>query len=149
MAIEVLLVENVADLGKIGDVVRVSDGYARNFLLPKKLATPVTKAALRAIETKKVKAAAEEAARVEAFKVQADAIGRLAITLTVKAGEDDKLYGSVNVPQILEALAKENVTVEKTAVVMPEAIKALGEYNIEIKLHPEVQAALKVRVVRA
>ncbi len=149
MSIEVLLLETVVDLGKIGEVVKVSDGYARNYLLPKKLATPVTKAALRAIEAKKVRVAADEAARLDGCKVLAETIAKLTVTVKAKAADDDKLYGSVTVPQILAALAAEKIEVTKAAIHQAEPIKTLGEFTVEVRLHPEVTATLKVKVARA
>ncbi|MFA4944231.1 MAG: 50S ribosomal protein L9 [Lentisphaeria bacterium] len=148
MATEVLLIANVASLGKIGDVVKVSDGYARNFLLPQKLATNVTAAALRTIESRKAKAAAEEATQRESCKSQAEVIGKLTLTLTAKAGDDDRLYGSISAGQIADALAAQKITVAKTAILLAEPIKALGDYTATVKLHPEVQASLKLRIVR-
>ena len=89
------------------------------------------------------------AAYKAAFPDDAERIARLAITIPVQAGEDDKLYGAVHESQMLEALAKEGITLEKDAIALPEPIKSLGVYDVEVKLHAEVQAKLKVWVVRA
>jgi large subunit ribosomal protein L9 len=149
MATELILIEDVADLGKIGDRVRVADGYARNFLLPRKLAAKVNTGILRALEAKKLRLQQEHEERLNVARSLAEKLARLSLTLRVQAGEDDKLYGSVHIPQVLEALEKEGIQLEKSAVIMPEHIRALGYYTIDIRLHSEVQAALKISVERA
>ena len=148
MATEVVLLEDVTGLGKIGAKVRVADGYARNYLIPRKLATLVTAGALRAIEAKRLrqeKADAELKAEAEALAAR---IGQLSITLSMQAGEDDKLYGAVHVHQILEAVTKEGITLEKTQVTIAEPIKALGVYSLAVALRPDVTATLKVEITR-
>ena len=149
MAIELILLEDVANLGKIGDQVKVSDGYARNFLLPRNLAGKVTPGVLRALETKKVilQKQCEENKNIAA--ALAAKIAALTLTISMKADEDGKLFGSVNVPQILEALTAAGCEVAKTAVILPEPIKALGDATVAIELHPEVKTAVKVSVVRS
>lgn len=148
MAMELVLLEEVAGLGKIGAKVRVADGYARNFLIPRKLATPVTPGALRAIEARRVREEKTDAERKAAAEALAEQIGKLSVTLPMQAAEDDKLYGSVQAHQILEAAAKEGLALDKTQLSLPEPIKALGVYSLEVRLHPEVTATLKVWVVR-
>ncbi len=148
MAVELILLEDVASLGKIGDKVKVSDGYARNFLLPRNLAAKVTPGVLRALETKKARMQQQYEENKNIAAALAAKIAALALTITVKADDEGKLFGSVNVPQILEALAAAGCEVAKTAVVLPEPIKALGETTVAIELHPEVKTSVKVSVVR-
>ena len=149
MAIELILLEDVDGLGKIGDRVRVSDGYARNYLVPRKLADKITPGTLRILEAKKLRLQKEYEERVNVARTLAEKIAALSLNLPVQAGEDDKLYGSVTATQILAALEKEGITLEKHSLVLEEPIRALGAYTIELNLHAEVKAALKIWVVRA
>ena len=149
MAIELILLEDVVNLGKIGDKVKVSDGYARNFLLPRSLAAKVTPGVLRALETKKIVLQKQYEENKNIAAALAAKIAALALTISVKADEDGKLFGSVSVPQILEALAAAGCEVAKTAVVLPEPIKALGDATVTVELHPEVKTSVKVSVVRS
>lgn len=149
MAIELILLEDVANLGKIGDKVKVSDGYARNFLLPRSLAAKVTPGVLRALETKKIVLQKQYEENKNIAAALAAKIAELTLTISVKADEDGKLFGSVNVPQILEALTAAGCEVAKTAVVLPEPLKALGDATVAIELHPEVKTSVKVSIVRS
>ncbi len=149
MAVELILLEDVAHLGKIGDKVRVSDGYARNFLLPRKLAAKTAPAVLRTIEAKKLRLQKDHEERLGVAKLLAEKLSSLSVSLSVQAGEDDKLYGAIHAGQIVEELVKEGITLEKEVVNLAEPIKALGSYNVEIVLHPDVKTTLKVWVVRA
>ena len=148
MAVQLILLEDVTGLGNIGDSVHVSAGYARNYLLPKKLAAVATPGILRKIEARKLQLQKEHEERVAVAKAMADKIAKLNLIIGVKAGEDDKLFGSVNVQQIVEAAAKEGIEIEKTAVVLDGAIKELGSFDVPVKLHTEVTATMKVQVVR-
>ena len=148
MAIELILLEDVVNLGKIGDKVKVSDGYARNFLLPRSLAAKVTPGVLRALETKKIVLQKQYEENKNIAAALAAKIAALTLTISVKADEDGKLFGSVSVPQILEALAAAGCEVAKTAVVLPEPIKALGDATVAIELHPEVKTSVKVSIIR-
>ncbi len=148
MAIELILLEDVANLGKIGDKVKVSDGYARNYLLPRNLAAKVTPGVLRALEAKKVRLQAQDEENKNIAAALAAKIAGLTLTISVRADDDGRLFGSVNVPQILEALTAAGCEVAKTAVILPEPIKALGESTVAVELHPEVKTSVKVSVVR-
>ncbi|OGV63855.1 MAG: 50S ribosomal protein L9 [Lentisphaerae bacterium RIFOXYB12_FULL_65_16] len=145
---ELVLVDDVEGLGRLGDYVRVADGYARNFLLPRKLAAAVTPDVLRQLEGKKLRLQKEHEQRVAVAQAMADKIGKLSVTIAVEATDDDKLYGSVTQMQIVEALAKEGIEIEREAVVLADPIKELGVYNVDVRLHADVQAAVKVWVVR-
>jgi large subunit ribosomal protein L9 len=149
MAVELILIEDVENLGRVGDRVRVVDGYARNYLLPRKLAAPVSAATLRRLESRKLQLQKEHEERLAVAQAMADKIGKLSVSLTVEAGENDKLYGSVSAPQIAEALAVQGIEVDRAAILLPEPIRELGVYNVDIKLHDELQVSLKVWVVRA
>ena len=149
MVTEVLLMTAVQDLGEEGDVVKVNDGYARNYLLPRKLAAAVTPVAIRRLEARKLQMQKEHEERKAVAQAMADKIASLSVTLTAEAGENDKLYGSVSAVQIGEALATQGLDVDRQAILLEEHIKELGVYTVNIRLHDEVQAALKVWVVRA
>lgn len=148
MSVELILIEDVADLGKIGDQVHVAEGYARNYLLPKKLAEKVTTGALKRIEAKKLKLQKEHEERVAVAKAMADKIAKMLVTISVKAGDDDKLYGSVSAAQISDELAKQGIELEKGAIQLDEAIRELGSFDVAVKLHAEVSTNVKVKVVR-
>ena len=144
---KVILIENVDKLGSIGDVITVKTGYARNFLVPNKLAKEATAGNLKSLESLlKKKAVVEAKVREEANKV-AEKIASLSITIPAEAGEEDKLFGSVSSEMIAEALAKEGVSVDKRDLVIDEPIKKLGAYQVTIKIHPQIKASLKVLVV--
>ena len=147
MAKEVILISDVNGLGSEGDVVKVADGYARNFLLPRNLAAPITEGARRRLE-KKRKVRDEQLAqdREAALKVQ-KAVEAISCTITVKTGAEGKMFGSVSVADILGAAKGQGVELQKHQVDLAEPIKATGMFNIPVKLHPEVQATLKVWVV--
>ena len=145
--IEVILREDVKSLGKAGELVRVRPGYARNFLLPKGLA-------YEASEGNKKRIAAETKARttrLEAGKVEAQAFAaRLAaanVTLTGKAGEEGKLFGSVTAQDVADALARQNIQVDRRKIELEHPIKALGSHAVVVRLHPEVHAEVRVQVV--
>ncbi len=149
MAIQLLLLEDVADLGKIGDQVSVAPGYARNYLLPQKKAAPVTKAALKRIEIRKLQLQKEHEERVAVAQAMAEKMSKVTLVIKVAAGENDKLYGSVGALQIVEAAAAEGLELDKNTIEMEDAIRELGSRDIAVKLHAEVTGTLKVKVVRA
>lgn len=149
MAVELILIEDVEELGKLGDQVRVADGYARNYLLPRKLAVSVTSANMRRLEAKKLRLQQEHEERFEVAKTVAEKISQESVTIAVQASEEDKLYGSVTAVQVVEALAEGGITIDRHAVLLEEPIKELGVYSVDISLHADVQTTLKVWVVRA
>lgn len=148
--IQVVLQQDVDKVGKSGDLVRVRPGFARNFLLPRQLAVPATTAAVRRIEHEKAVAVAKaEKAKKEARDVAAQVDG-LAITITQKAGEDGRLFGSVTTKDIEAAIKHQTagkVVVDRKKMQLAEPIKAVGEYQIPVKLVSDVVATLKVAVV--
>ncbi len=145
---EVLLKENVEHLGRRGEVVRVADGYARNFLLPRKLALPVTSSNQRQIEREKEKAVVLEAEEQRVAEAVAQRIGGLECVVARRVGETEALYGSVTSADIAEFLASHKVDVDKRKIQLSDPIKTLGEASVPIKLHSEVTAFLQVRVVK-
>ena len=145
---KVILIEDVKDVGAMGDIADVKDGFARNFLFPKNLARPAINSNLKIIEDiikKKMFAALKEKRGAEEIKAK---IASLSCTIPVEAGEDDKLFGSVTSQDISRAFELEGLTIEKRQIILEEPIKKLGVYNILIKLHPEVTTEVKVWVVK-
>jgi len=144
---KVFLRDDVKNLGKIGDVVSVSDGYARNFLLPKKLAVEANTKNIKEFEHNK-KIIHERAAKIRgASQATAEKLSALSLTIRAKAGEEEKLFGSVTTMDIAEALKAEGFEIDKKKISLEEPIKRLGEYSVEVKIHPEVSATVKVHVV--
>jgi len=146
MSIEVLLVADVDNLGEIGDIVNVADGYARNYLYPHKLGAPVTDSARRRIEKVRVERDAERTAELDGARQRQARLNELEIVIAAKAGEDGKLYGSVTAAQVADDLRKKGFEVDDAAVEL-EPIKELGESEALIKLHAEVESSIKVQVV--
>lgn len=146
MAKEVILMEDVPGLGYTGDLVRVSPGYARNYLLPRNLAAPATDATRKRVEKRKVEADARRSQHREAALVLAERIKALELTLKVKSGSEGKLFGSVTALDIVGALKAQGVEVEKQQVVIGEAIKSVGAHKVTVKLMQDVSAELKVQV---
>lgn len=144
---KVILGEDVKNLGIMGEVVNVSDGYARNFLFPKKLAVEANTKNLKEFEHNK-KIITEKAAKIkESFKSVADKLSAVTLTIKAKTGEDDKLFGSVTNMNIAEALALEGYDIDKKKIVM-DPIKRLGEYSATVKLHTDLSAEVKINVVQ-
>ncbi len=143
---EVILKEDIDKLGHRGDVVKVAEGYGRNFLLPRKLAIEATKANKTVVEQMKasaVRKSATEKAQAEELAKQFDAV---AVEFTRKVGEKDHLFGSVTSADIADALAAKGFNVDRRKIQLVEPLKSLGEYTIPIKLHREVTAHFKVTV---
>lgn len=148
MVMKLILLKDVEKLGNSGDIITAKDGYARNYLFPKGFALPATDRNVRAVEAKKKhKAEALEKERQEAQGL-AEVISRVSCTIAVEAGKDDKLFGSVTVIDIHNALEAEGVLVDKKKIELKEHISQIGIYQIPIKLHPEVVATLKLWVVK-
>ncbi|MDD4540004.1 MAG: 50S ribosomal protein L9 [Lentisphaeria bacterium] len=149
MSVQLILLEDVQDLGRIGDEVHVSEGFARNYLLPRKLAEAITPGALKRIEAKKLRLQQEHEERVNVAKAMADKISKLLLTVEVAAGENDKLYGSVGVSQISDALAAQGMDIDRADIILPEPIRELGSHSVDIRLHADVRGTVSVKVVRA
>ncbi len=142
---EILLIENVASLGVRGDVVNVKDGYARNFLLPRKKALPVTAGNKRQIELEKERVAkirAKELAEAKSLKEKLDG---LSLSVTKKAGENGQLFGSVTNAEVGELLKAKGFEIDRHAITLPH-VKSVGAYDVDIKLYASVQARLTLTV---
>ena len=144
----VILKENVEKLGRIGDVVKVTAGYARNFLIPSKKGVPANQNNVAAIEHQKKMLEKKRAAEKGSAEELAKKIAAFTCNISRKTGEKDKLFGSVTTSDIAEALKAGGIEVEKRTIHMKDPIKALGVHTVEIKLLPEVVANLKVWVVK-
>jgi large subunit ribosomal protein L9 len=144
---EVILVEDVANLGAIGDVVKVKPGYGRNFLLPRNLAVPASRKNRAQVEhQKKITSFRLVKAKAEAAAV-AKQLSGVTITIARKVGEQDKLFGSVTTQDIAQALTEKGINVDRKKVTLSEPIKALGEFPVTVKLRKDVAAQVTVKVV--
>jgi large subunit ribosomal protein L9 len=145
--IKLMLVKDVASLGNLGDQVKVRSGYARNYLLPKGLAAPVTRDAVKRVAAERKKAAVAEKKQLEGAKATQESLRSVSLHIEAKAGEGGHLYGSVTSAMIVEALAKQKVAVDPAMVQLENPIKELGIYQVTLKLHPDVLGLVKVYVV--
>src|ERR1051326_41211 len=144
---EVILREHVDNLGKRGEIVKVADGYARNFLLPRKLALPVTEGNKKVIERERTKFEAKEAEEQKVAQAVAERMANLDIEIARRVGETEALYGSVTSADVAAALAAKGFDIDRRKVVVQEPFKKLGEYTVAAKLHRDVTTHVKVRVV--
>ena len=144
---KVLLRRNVYKLGKIGELVNVKDGYARNYLLPQLLAVEPTEGNVKAVEAEKAKYLAELAARKAEFEARAASLQGKEITIAVRANEEGQLYGSVGPAQILSALASEKVFLEVENIEMDTPIRRLDKYDVNVVFTDEVKATIHVWIV--
>ena len=145
---KVILVEDVEGLGRGGDIVDVKDGYGRNFLFPRKLALKATKSNLKVVEQKKRTYEARRIKEKQEAEEIAKKLSELSLTIIKKVGESDTLYGAVTSAEIVDALKNDGYEVDKRKIEMPEPIKTLGMFKVQVKLYPEVTADLKVWVVK-
>jgi large subunit ribosomal protein L9 len=145
---EVILRESVQHLGATGDVVKVKDGYARNYLLPKGLAYPATEANKKKIAYEAARIATQRAAEKGAAEVEAARLAEVRLTFAVKVGEEDKLYGSVTASDLQRKLEELGIKIDKRKVDLPEPIRELGEFRVGIKLHADVRPEIQVSVVK-
>jgi len=145
---EIILREDIEKLGTRGQVVRVAAGYARNFLLPKRLAVPATEGNKKIVEQErqahlrretKLKGEAEDLSKI---------LGGVNITIAQKAGENEQLFGSVTTKDIVEALEKQNFTIDRRKIQLDEPIKQLGTFTVPVRLHRDVTANITVQVVK-
>jgi large subunit ribosomal protein L9 len=143
---EVILREHVDNLGKRGELVKVADGYARNYLLPRKLALLATEGNKKVIEREKVKFDAKEAEEQGVAQAIADRLANVEIDIARKTGETDALFGSVTNADIAEALSAKGFDVDRRKIQLHEPIKKLGDYTVPVKLHRDVTVSLKVKV---
>ena len=145
---EVILLESIAKLGDLGDKVSVKSGYGRNYLIPQHKAVPATAENVEAFEARKAELQRQEDDKLAQASDRAEKISAVSLSLTSKAGEEGKLFGSITVRDIAEAAASEGVDIEKSEIRLPEGpLRELGDYEINVHLHSEVNVVLKVSVI--
>ena len=145
---EVILRDHVEHLGRRGEIVKVADGYARNYLLPRKLALPATDANRKWVERERKIAEARDLEERSAAEAIASRLTALELTIERKVGENDQLYGSVTNADIAEVLAKKGFDIDRRKILLPDPIKALGDTSVPVKLHRDVTAQLRVTVAK-
>ena len=144
---KVILLQDVKKLGKKGDVIEASDGYARNYLFPRKLAEEATANALHVVNAKKENERKKKLAELEAAQKLASELKGKEVTINAKAGENGRLFGAITNKDIAEVINKQfNLTIDKKKIVV-NTIKVAGEYEVEVKLYPEVSTKMKVIIV--
>ena len=146
MAVEVILREHVEHLGRRGEVVKVSDGYARNYLLPRKLALPATEANRKVVDRQRKIADAKDAEERSGAEALAARLTAVEIVVSRRVGEQGHLYGSVTSADIAEVLAGQGFEIDKRKISLAEPLKQLGEFPVPVKLHRDVVAQLRVKV---
>lgn len=144
----IILLEDVGNLGVVGDVVDVADGYARNYLIPKRFAMKATKGSLKQIENIKAQRASRKEREYYRNKLFADKIQGVSIDIPVEIGDDDQIYGSITNIRIAQELAEKGFDVDKRKILLDEPIKSLGVYNVTIDLIDDIQPTIRVWVVR-
>ncbi len=145
---QIILLEKVVNLGNLGDVVKVKDGYARNFLIPQRMAKRATPAAMAEFETRRAELEKLAAEKLAAAQGVADKMNGTVVTVARKAGMDGRLFGSVGNADVADALKAAGFEVDKSVVRMPEGpLKAIGEFPLEVALHTDVLANITVAVV--
>ncbi len=145
---KVILRKNYEGLGEIGKVVDVRDGYARNFLIPQKLAYPYAPGYIKMMENEKRAYQAKMNREIQDAETLAQKLNGVELTMEVQAGEEDKLFGSVTSQMIADKLAEKGLEVDRRRIELAEPIKALGNYKVPVKLHQQVTAEISVSVVR-
>lgn len=144
---KVILKETISSLGIIGSEVAVSNGYARNYLLPQKKAVPATPQNRKLLEKEKTKVDLQIAKEREAAEMMAENLKNVACRVSAKVSDEDRLYGSVKVRDIVNALAKQNIEVDKKMVLLNDPIKALGTYKVPIRIYTDVEPEITVEIV--
>jgi len=144
---KVILKETIDSLGIIGSEVRVADGYARNYLLPQNKAVPATPQNRKILERDHTKFELQIAKERKVAEEMAQRLETVAVTIAAKVSEEDRLYGSISVRDIIDALAKQDITLEKRMVLLKEPIKAIGSYKVPIRVYKEVEPEISVEIV--
>ena len=145
---KVILKENMDKLGEAGNIVEVKPGYGRNFLIPQGKAIFATNANLKAYEEEKKLEERKALKGQKAAKELAEQLSKVSVTSAVQVGEEDKIFGSVTTQNIADLLKEQGFDIDRKKILLSEGLKALGVYDVKIKLHPEVEATIKVWVVR-
>jgi len=147
MSTQVILTKSVEKLGAEGDAVNVSDGYARNFLVPHGLAITATPGNLKRIESLQRKRAQQLAEQVQEARSLAEKLAALSLTITAAAGPDGKLFGAVTTARIAEVLKAEGIEIDRHKIVLEHPFRELGTFDVELKLHAEVTAKIKIWII--
>jgi len=145
---QVILRKDVEKLGIAGDMVEVSNGYGRNFLFPKGLAVEASKKNIKTLEHEKRLIADRKKRELKDAEEFGKRISEISVTIPMQAGEEDKLFGAVTSMDIADALSKEGITIDKRNILLEEPIKRLGIYPVNVKIHPDITAEVKVWVVK-
>jgi large subunit ribosomal protein L9 len=145
---KVILRKNFDQLGKVGEILNVKDGYARNFLIPRGIAYQATQGNIRALEEEKKQIQKREAKELEEAQKLAVEMEKVSVTIPVKVGEEEKIFGTVTSQMIVDSLKEKGFEVDKRKVEITEPIKSLGIYSVAVKLHSNVTATVKTWVVR-
>lgn len=145
---KVILRQKFEKLGEIGAVVKVADGYARNFLIPRKIAMPLTKGNVRVLEEEVKQTEVRKDKERNTAKELAVSLGKLSLTKVMQVGDEDRVFGSVTSQDVAELLKEKGFDIDKKKILLDEPIKALGIYPVKIKLYPEVEAEVKIWVVK-
>lgn len=145
---KVILRKNFDQLGQLGDIVDVKDGFARNFLIPRNIAFAAQKGNMRALEEEKKQLAKKKIKEHQAAEKLASELEKISVTIPVKVGEEDKIFGTVTTQMIADTLKEKGHDIDKRRIEISEPIKSLGIYSVNIKLHPNVTAVVKTWVVR-
>ncbi|MGD1006938.1 MAG: 50S ribosomal protein L9 [Ignavibacteriaceae bacterium] len=145
---KVILRQNYESLGQVGDLVEVKEGFARNFLIPRKIAYTALKGNILALDEEKKNIVKKKQQEIHSAETLASAIEKVSVTIPVQVGEEDKIFGSVTTQMIADALKEKGYDIDKRKIDIEEPIKSLGIYGISIKLHPNVSTNIKVWVVR-
>jgi len=145
---KVILTKDIEKIGKLGEIIEVSDGYARNFLIPKKLALDSNSSNLKKVENIKLKSQKAVEAELKKAREFADKLSKVSCTVGVQVGPEEKLYGSVTPADIQKALQVEGFEIDKKLIIIDMPIEKLGVYHVKVKAHPEVEATVKMWVVK-
>lgn len=145
---KVLLRQDYESLGRLGDIVDVKEGYARNYLIPRKIAVLATEGALNMIKEERDQQTRRQGKELKNAEKLATELEKVSVTIQMKVGEEDKLFGAVTNQMIAEALSEKGYTIDKRQIDLQDSIKALGIYDVSVKLHPSVTSKVKVWVVR-
>jgi large subunit ribosomal protein L9 len=144
----IILMENVEKLGQVGDVVKVKNGYARNYLLPRQLGMPATTGNIKRIEKEKTKRLAVYEAEKKEAEIKAEQLSKVSLTISVEVNDQEKLYGAISESDIIEAIHKEGQQVDKKSLVLEKPVDDLGIFEIGVKLHPQVIAKMRLWVTK-
>jgi large subunit ribosomal protein L9 len=145
---EIILREDVERLGSRGDVVKVAAGYARNFLLPKKMAVAATESNKKIVEQERQAHLRKETKLKSEAEDLSKLLAGVSVTISQKAGENDQLFGSVTSKDVAEALEKQNYTIDRRRILLEEPIKQLGEHKVNVRLHKDVTTEITVNVIK-